>query len=128
MFRKIFMKTLCKEKIVVERYICEMFTKLNFSWLCSLQNTIIIKFLVLHVCKHKMSRSRILWWIILYIIPPWLINVLWQISQVFMHLVRKSHLFFFQKMKNVARNWFMLLIPRTGHLHNILLSVSTLPW
>ena len=89
------------------------------------KNVIITKFLILYVYKHKTSRSRIPRRIILYNISTWLINVLLQIARVVMRLVRKSHLSFFQKTKNFARNEFISLIARTGHRQNILLYVLT---
>ena len=49
---------------------------------------------MLHIYKHKMSRSEIPRRIILYIMSTWLINVLLQIAPVVMRLLRKSHLSF----------------------------------
>ena len=41
-----------------------------------------------------------------------------------MPLVIKSQLSFYQKKKNFARNWFILLIAKTGHRQNVLACID----
>ena len=97
-FLKAFVKAVWKEKIVGQKYIFVMFTKILKLIMKSVK-ILLSKFLILHVCKRKTLRSRISRPIILHVISIWLMNVLLRITRVVMRLLRKSHFFFFQKPK-----------------------------